>query len=226
GNRVLAIDLDPQVNFTKRIGYSLGVQSPDYDQQLPESTLFDMLDDPDSHPMAKCMVPLWSIPNLNLVPGDPDIHDLIDLLPTKPDGALRVRDALEDLLDSPEGDFDYVFIDCPPSKGIYPTAAMIAVDEIMAPVDLRTTDSLTGIYQLIRSFEDLPSKYQPKDGIFLVGNLFDEVGTDEADNRAALENLGLPVAKTTIKTRKAISKAQNRMNALVEQVGEQSKGAR
>lgn len=227
GSRVLAIDLDPQVNLTKRIGYTLGARDEQLNQELPGATLFDMLNDPDENPMEKCMVPLWSIPDLTIVPGDPDIHDLIDLLPTKPDGALRVRDALDDLLASPAGaDFDFVFIDCPPSKGIYPTQAMIAVDEVMAPVDLRTTDSLTGIFQLIRSFEDLPSKYQPKEGIFLVGNLYDEVGTDEADNRQALAELGLPVARTTIKTRKAISKAQNRMNALVEQVGEQSKGAR
>lgn len=225
GSKVLAIDLDPQVNLTKRVGYTLGTHQGE--QQLPKATLFDMLDDPDRHPMAECMVPLWSIPNLSIVPGDPDIHELMDLLPTKPDGALRVRDALDDLLSSPEGrEFDFVFIDCPPSKGIFPTSAMIAVDEIMAPVDLRTTDSLTGIYQLIRSFEDLPGRYQPENGIFLVGNLFDEVGTDEAENRDALGNLGLPVAHTTVKTRKAISKAQNRMSPLVEQVGEQSKGAR
>jgi len=225
GLKVLVIDLDPQVNLTKRIGYTIGLQ--EHDQEAPEATLFDMLDNPDETPMEKCMVPLWSIPNLTIVPGDPDIHDLIDLLPTKLDGALRVRDGLHDLLESPAGaDFDFVFIDCPPSKGIYPTSAMIAVDEIMAPVDLRTTDSLTGIYQLIRSFDDIPAKWQPKDGIFLVGNLYDEVGTDEASNRSAITKLGLPVAKTTIKTRKAISKAQNRMMALVEQQGEQSKGAK
>jgi len=225
GERVLVIDLDPQVNLTKRIGYTIGVSEEE--QELPKATLFDMLDDPDANPMADCLVDLWSIPGLSIVPGDPDIHELMDLLPAKPDGALRVRDALEDFLDSPAGrDFDFVFIDCPPSKGIFPTSAMIAVDEIMAPVDLRTTDSLTGIFQLIRSFDELPARYQPADGIFLVGNLFDEVGTDEAENRDALGNLGLPVASTVVKTRKAISKSQNRMSPLVEQVGEQSKGAR
>lgn len=226
GDRVLVIDLDPQVNLTTRIGFTIGVQQ--FDQQVPESTLFDMLNDPDEHPLEKCMAPLWSIENLTIVPGDTDLHDLGEQLMTKPDGALRVRDTLEDLLDSPAGaDFDFVFIDCPPSKGIYPTSAMIAVDEVMAPVDLRTTDSLRGIYQLIDTFNELPSKYRPKEGIFLVGNLFDEVGTDEADNRDAIRSkFGLPVAETTIKTRKAISKAQNRMMPLVERVGEQSKGAK
>lgn len=225
GERVLVLDLDPQVNLTKRIGYSLGVAEEN--QELPKATLFDMLNDPDENPMADCVVPMWSIDNLSIVPGDPDIHELMDMLPTRPDGALRVRDALEDFLVTEEGrKFDFVFFDCPPSKGIFPTSAMIAVDEIMAPVDLRTTDSLTGIYQLIRSFDELPARYQPDNGIFLVGNLFDEVGTDEAENREGLGSLGLPVAKTTVKTRKAISKAQNRMAPLVEQIGEQSKGAR
>ena len=86
GLKVLVIDLDPQVNLTKRIGYTIGLQ--EHDQEAPEATLFDMLDNPDETPMEKCMVPLWSIPNLTIVPGDPDIHDLIDLLPTKLDGAL------------------------------------------------------------------------------------------------------------------------------------------
>lgn len=138
---------------------------------------------------------------------------------------VRLEDAIEDLFEFDEQHFDWVFIDCPPGLGIYSTNALLAADEVLAPIDLRTLDSITGLVELTKKIQGL-GKRGPQGGMFLVGNMFDEVGMDEEDNRDSLKNFGFPVAKTTIKTRKAISKAHNRKKPLAETVAGTDKGGR
>lgn len=211
GHRVLAIDLDPQTNLSMRLGYFDGGD----DQEKPASTIYQILDEPETYHLVDAIVPLWTNPNLFLVPGRSDLDELGERLITGDLGDMRLSDQLEDLFDVDEKHFDWVFIDCPPGLGVFSTNALIAANEVLVPVDLRTKDSLTGLRRLVRKVEKL-GKRAPKDGLFLVGNLFDEVGMDEEDNRAQLSKLGFPVADTTIKTRKAISKAHNRSMPLAE----------
>ena len=211
GEKVLLIDLDPQRNLTLRLGYYRAGE----EQAKPANTLYDVLSDPAEYRLSTAIVPHHSIDNLYLVPGRPELVELEGQLRAGDMADVRLSDALEDLFDFDRQEFDWVLIDCPPGLGIYTTNALLAANEVMAPVDLRTLDSITGLSELTKKIQNL-GRRGPSGGMFLVGNMYDEVGMDEEDNREGLLRLGYPVARTTIKTRKAISKAHNRNQPLAE----------
>jgi chromosome partitioning protein len=70
----------------------------------------------------------------------------------------RLRNALAELDGS---DFDYVFIDCPPSLGLLTVNALVAAPEVMIPIQCEYY-ALEGVSQLMRNIEMVKAHLNPR----------------------------------------------------------------
>lgn len=137
GLRVLVVDVDPQANAT----LSLGV-----DRRQVGSTAYDVLI--HERPLGEVVVSTrW--PRLDLVPSSSQLAgatvELIGMLARE----RRLQWALERL----DTQYDYVFIDCPPSLGILTVNALTAArDGVIIPVQCEFL-ALEGLSQLLRTID-------------------------------------------------------------------------
>jgi chromosome partitioning protein len=136
GKRVLVIDLDPQGNATT----GLGVDARKFDQSVYDVLLNDI-------PIVDIVEPT-GFANLFVAPATLDLAGVEQELTSVISRELRLKKALE----SVDGDFDFIFIDCPPSLGLITINAFAAATEIMVPVQTEFY-ALEGLTQLRRIVE-------------------------------------------------------------------------
>ena len=119
GQTVVLVDIDPQANLTTHLGLDVERGQPSvYTLIHGEHSLQEVLRD-------------TTMVGLSVIPSDIDLAGLEVELSTQSWGReLRLARALRGL----EGEFDYVFVDCPPSLGLLTLNAMCAVDEIFIPL--------------------------------------------------------------------------------------------
>ncbi|MEO8078828.1 MAG: ParA family protein [Acidobacteriota bacterium] len=121
GRRVLLVDMDPQANLTSGVGLK--------GQANPSGTVYDALtaDVEDS----TTFVLETQVARLALVPADRNLTGAeIDLVPL-PEREVRLRKFLAPLRDQ----FDYIFIDTPPSLGLLTLNALVAADAVLIPLN-------------------------------------------------------------------------------------------
>ena len=70
----------------------------------------------------------------------------------------RLRTALAELQNH---DFDYVFIDCPPSLGLLTINALVAAPEVLIPIQCEYY-ALEGVGQLLRNIEMVKAHLNPQ----------------------------------------------------------------
>ena len=119
--RVLVVDMDPQANLTSGLGLK--------GQATPAGTIYEALtsevDDPAAFVLAS------HVQGLFLVPADRNLTGAeIDLV-TMPHREQRLRRLLEKL----RGEFDYIFIDTPPSLGLLTLNSLVAADAVIIPLN-------------------------------------------------------------------------------------------
>jgi chromosome partitioning protein len=131
GKRVLVVDLDPQGNATTGLGV---------DGRMFERSMYDVL--LNDVPIVDIVEPT-GFNNLFVAPATLDLAGVEQELTAVISRELRLKRALE----SVEGDFDYVFIDCPPSLGLITINAFAAATDIMVPVQTEFY-ALEGLTQL------------------------------------------------------------------------------
>ena len=134
GYRVLVVDLDPQGNATT----GLGVNARTLEHSVYDVLIRDV-------PMEDC-VEATSVQNLFVVPTTIDLAGAeIELVPAF-SRELRLKRAIGRVLD----DFDFVFIDCPPSLGLLTINALAAATEVVVPIQCEYF-ALEGLGQLLRN---------------------------------------------------------------------------
>ena len=136
GARVLLVDLDPQGNATTGVGLRA--------QEGDPSTYRVLVDD---LPMHEATVPT-GIEGLDVVRSSLDLAGAeVELVP-----AFSREHRLKRALESVTGDYDVVFIDCPPSLGLLTINALVAADQIIVPIQCEYY-ALEGLGQLLRTIE-------------------------------------------------------------------------
>jgi chromosome partitioning protein len=144
GYRVLVVDLDPQGNATTGLGINArNLQTSIYDVLLNDLDLED------------CIEPT-EVRNLFLAPATIDLAGAeIELVPAF-SRELRLKRALDRL----GGDYDFVFIDCPPSLGLLTVNGLAAATEVVVPIQCEYY-ALEGLGQLLRNVELVQRNLNP-----------------------------------------------------------------
>lgn len=144
GKRVLLIDLDPQGNATSGCGIRK--------RELSRST-YDVLLNPEED-IANAVVKT-AFPRLSVLPATMDLAGAELELADAKGRSLKLCDAL-----APEflKDYDFVFIDCPPSLGILTINALSAADSVLIPIQCEFY-ALEGLSQLMNTVRVVKKTY-------------------------------------------------------------------
>ncbi|MGB8982185.1 MAG: ParA family protein [Anaerolineales bacterium] len=145
GQRVLVVDLDPQANATSCLGV---------DKSTVQGSTYEALLSGD--------VPASSILfnerlQISLLPSSPSLAGAEIELVEDSGREFRLRSALESL----DGKYDYILIDCPPSLGILTVNGLIAArDGVLVPVQCEYL-ALEGLGQLTQTIERVQAALFP-----------------------------------------------------------------
>jgi chromosome partitioning protein len=119
GKRVLLVDIDPQGNMTSGVGLK--------GQVAEAGSVYQAL--MSDAPAAQFVLPT-RVPSLFVMPADRNLTGAeIELVPM-PERERR----LQRVLDPIRPQFDFIFIDCPPSLGLLTLNALVAADAVLIPL--------------------------------------------------------------------------------------------
>ncbi len=143
--RVLVIDLDPQGNASTALGYDRESESAGmYEVMIGEAELEDVI------------LPCPDVPGLDCAPADVDLAGAEIEMVAQERREFALRAALEDL----DRDYDYVFIDCPPSLGLLTLNALVGAREVLLPIQCEYY-ALEGLSQLLKTVDMVKSHLNP-----------------------------------------------------------------
>lgn len=144
--RVLVVDLDPQGNLTSGLGQK--------GQAGPGGTAYDALTGSIDAPMS-FVIPT-GVDHLSIVPADRDLTGAeIELV-----GLEQRERRLARLLTALRSDFDYIFIDSPPSLGLLTLNALVAADTVLVPLNCEYF-ALEGIAELSATIDRVRAAFNP-----------------------------------------------------------------
>ena len=133
GKKVLLIDADPQGNATSGLGADKTKELSLYDVLIDEVDIKQTFQD-------------TMIKNLKVCPSNMNLAGAEVELVSAMSREQRLKEGLVDVKD----EFDFIFIDCPPSLGLITLNAFTASDSILIPVQCEYF-ALEGLGQLINT---------------------------------------------------------------------------
>ncbi len=134
GKKVLLVDIDPQGNSSSGLGI---------DKDQIKYSVYDILiNDVDAKQAAIPTV----MKGLDIIPANIDLVGAQVELVSKMAREMYLKNALESIKD----DYDYIFLDCPPSLGILTLNALTASDKILVPIQCEFY-ALEGLSQLVNT---------------------------------------------------------------------------
>ena len=169
GKKVLLCDLDPQANATLGLGFQKG--------EIHYSISEILLDGLSVSSAVRRTI----IDNLLILPSNADSIGIeIDLI-EKANRESLLKTALNLAL----SDFDYIFLDCPPSLGLLTVNALVAANSVLIPMQCEFL-AMEGLVQLLNTIEFIRARLNPSleiEGIVLTmfdarTNLSKEIETE------------------------------------------------
>lgn len=144
--KVLIIDIDPQGNTTSGIGI---------DKKRLELSVYEILINDALQPNQAVMN--TCVKNLDIIPSSVKLAGAeIELV------EMEAREKrLKKVIDSIKEEYDYVFIDCPPSLGLLTINSLTAVDSVLIPIQCEFY-ALEGVSQLMSTVELVKKNLNPK----------------------------------------------------------------
>lgn len=153
GRKVLLVDIDPQGNATTGLGFSKSTLKKSVYQVLIEG-----------EDCKENLLPT-ELATLTILPANIDLAGAeVELVAKK-----SREKILKGALDKVRGEFDYIFIDCPPSLGLLTINALTAADSVIIPIQSEYY-ALEGLSQLMNSITLVKKHLNPVldvDGVVL-----------------------------------------------------------
>ena len=142
GKKVLLVDADPQGNSTSGFGVN---------KREVAFSSYDLL---IGSQRAKTATLSTTFKNVDIIPANMDLAGAeVELI------SIENREAqLKKALSFVRGDYDYIFIDCPPSLGLITINALTASDTVLVPVQCEYY-AMEGLSQLMSSVRQIKRLY-------------------------------------------------------------------
>ena len=152
GKKVLMADLDPQGNATSGLGRTVNERSSIYDALMGRAALKNCIQQTD-------------IKKLNLIGADIRLAGAeVELV------SVNDREFfLKRLLGAVRDDYDFIFVDCPPSLSLLTLNAMAAADSVLVPIQCEYY-ALEGVTALMNTINRVKHTFNPQleiEGILL-----------------------------------------------------------
>ena len=134
GKRVLLVDIDSQGNATTGLGFS---------KSALKKSVYNVLIEDDA--VLNNVLPT-QVKLLDILPANVDLTGAeVDLVYKR-----NREHILKNALDAVKNDYDYIFIDCPPSLGLLTINAWVASDSVIIPMQAEYY-ALEGVSQLMNT---------------------------------------------------------------------------
>lgn len=142
GKKTLLVDIDPQGNATSGVGI---------DKRSIRNSSYNIIIDETK---AEDAIIHTEFENLDIIPASLELAaadlELADIE--------KRESRLKNSLAMIKGDYDYIFIDCPPSLGLITTNALCAADTVLVPIQPEYY-ALEGLSQLMNSVRIVKRRY-------------------------------------------------------------------
>ena len=152
GRKVLMTDLDPQGNTTSGLGCRVNDRNSVYDAMMGRT------------PLQDC-VQKTEIKKLRLIGADIRLAGAeVELV-----GMNEREFFLKKLLNPVRDDYDYIFVDCPPSLSLLTLNALAAADTVLVPIQCEYY-ALEGVTSLMNTIQRVKRTFNPRleiEGILL-----------------------------------------------------------
>jgi chromosome partitioning protein len=173
GFKTLLIDLDPQSNSTMSYVDAREVTRSMYDVLVSEEL------------ELPAVVVQTQVPNLYLAPSRISLAKLESKLIGDLDGPFRLKDRMKDAAT----EYDYIFIDTPPTLGMITVNALVASTHVLVPIQ-SSYFALEGTDDLLETIEKI--KARPNPNLQLLGvviTMHDKRTTLSRDIHEAIGNV-------------------------------------
>lgn len=146
GKKVLLIDLDPQANSTSAVSEVISNDN--------KKTSYDILQDPKQ---TNASIHKTTIKNFYIIPSNIDLAGAEVELVSAISRETRLRRATE----KTSANFDFVFIDCPPSLGLLTLNGLTAAQRVIIPIQCEYF-ALEGLSKLLETIKLVRENLNPE----------------------------------------------------------------
>lgn len=147
GMKVLVVDLDPQGNASTALGAEHRSDTPSvYDVIINDSPIEGILQQSPDIDTLFCLPATIHLAGAEI--------ELVSMVAREQ----RLRTALDPFKE--QSDYDYIFIDCPPSLGLLTINAFVAASEVLIPIQCEYY-ALEGLSQLLSNIQLIQRHLNP-----------------------------------------------------------------
>lgn len=144
GKRVLLVDIDPQGNATSGLGVDASNDKSIYNVLVDNVEISETIKDTMIKKLKVCPA------NINLAGAEIELVSMVAR-------ETRLKDALNKVKD----EYDYIFIDCPPSLGLITLNSFTASNSVLVPIQCEYY-ALEGLGQLINTIKLVQKHLNPE----------------------------------------------------------------
>lgn len=171
GQRILLLDMDPQGNASVGLGVDTNeLEATIYDVLLNEATAQEAIVNTDS--------------GVDVMTANGDLAGAQVELLNEIGRELRLKKALADV----QGDYDYIFIDCPPALNVLTINALVASNSVMIPMQCEyfALEGLSALVSTIRAIRETLNPNLKIEG--LLRTMFDKRNSLSGEVSKQLQN--------------------------------------
>ena len=144
GLRVLVIDLDPQGNASTALGVEHRDSEGVYEVLMGNTSIGKVVRKVAGFPALDCISSNTSLANAEI--------NLVSMVARE----LQLKTAIDEI----SANYDYIFIDCPPSLGLLTINAFAASKELLIPIQTEYY-ALEGLSQLLETYSVVKKRLNP-----------------------------------------------------------------